>query len=257
MRGTRTVVVSSSAAEAAPLLFQSLVVTQPGGRAGRRGATLFASAGLHSLFVTAVVVLPLLLAEKLPAKTVGTFFPEPLQIEVQPPPPAPPPGVRGVARRARAAGPATPDFVAPVSPPTGVRVEQNDFGLDEVGDRNGVEGGMLDGVTGSVLADLPPPPPPARPRVVRISTRSAPRLIRRVAPEYPPLAIASRVSAVIVVEAEVDTRGHVQAVRVLRGHPLFDDAAVAAVKQWAYQPLLLNGETTAFILNVTVTFSLR
>ena len=33
--------------------------------------------------------------------------------------------------------------------------------------------------------------------------------------------------------------------------------AVEAVRQWRYQPLLLNGEPTAFILTVTVAFNLR
>jgi NADH-quinone oxidoreductase subunit M len=33
--------------------------------------------------------------------------------------------------------------------------------------------------------------------------------------------------------------------------------ATEAVKQWRYQPLLLNGEPTGFILSVTVTFALR
>jgi len=45
--------------------------------------------------------------------------------------------------------------------------------------------------------------------------------------------------------------------RVLRGHALFDDSAVTAVKQWRYQPLLLNGQPTEFILTVTVLFNLR
>ena len=30
-----------------------------------------------------------------------------------------------------------------------------------------------------------------------------------------------------------------------------------AVKQWRYQPLLLNGEPTGFILTVTVNFNLQ
>lgn len=37
---------------------------------------------------------------------------------------------------------------------------------------------------------------------------------------------------------------------------LFDDAAVAAVKQWRYKPLLLNGVPTEFILTATVKLNL-
>ena len=56
----------------------------------------------------------------------------------------------------------------------------------------------------------------------------------------------------LILEAEVDVRGYVKAVKVLRGHPLFDEAATDAVKQWRYQPLLLNGEPTGFVLTVTM-----
>jgi periplasmic protein TonB len=60
-----------------------------------------------------------------------------------------------------------------------------------------------------------------------------------------------------VVEAEVDTTGRVRATRVLSGHKLLTDAALEAVSQWRYRPLLLNGEPTAFILTVNVEFKLR
>ena len=122
----------------------------------------------------------------------------------------------------------------------------------------GVEGGVPGGVVGGVVGGLPTavPPPPAP--VVRIGGKIAPpRIIHRVEPVYPALATAARIGAIVVLEAEVDTRGYVKSVRVLSGHPLFDEAASEAVKQWRYQPLLLNGEPTGFILSVVVTFALR
>ena len=84
-----------------------------------------------------------------------------------------------------------------------------------------------------------------------------PRIIRRVEPVYPELAAAARLGAIVVLEAEVDVRGDVKTVRVLSGHPLFNEEAMEAVKQWRYQPLLLNGEPTGFILSVVITFNLR
>ena len=86
---------------------------------------------------------------------------------------------------------------------------------------------------------------------------AAPKLVRRVEPVYPELAIASRAAATILLEAQVDTHGVVKTVRVLRGHPLFDESALTAVRQWRYQPLLLNGQPTEFILTVTVLFNIR
>jgi protein TonB len=82
----------------------------------------------------------------------------------------------------------------------------------------------------------------------------APKLIKEVRPVYPDLALMARVSAIVIMEARVDIHGNVKQVTVLRGHQLFDDAAVAAVKQWRYKPLLLNGVPTEFILTVTVAF---
>jgi protein TonB len=96
------------------------------------------------------------------------------------------------------------------------------------------------------------------PKVVRIGGEIAqPKLIQQVQPVYPATAVQSRVSALVILEAEVDTRGYVKTVKVLRGHPLFDESAIEAVKQWRYQPLLLNGEPTGFILTVTVNFNLQ
>jgi TonB family protein len=44
--------------------------------------------------------------------------------------------------------------------------------------------------------------------------------------------------------------------RVLRSHGVLDQPAVRAVEQWRYEPLLLNGTPTPFVLTVTVSFSL-
>jgi TonB family protein len=61
----------------------------------------------------------------------------------------------------------------------------------------------------------------------------------------------------VILEARVGTDGHVLEATVLRGQPLFDEPAKAAVMQWRYQPLLLNGVAMEFILTVTVRFSIR
>jgi periplasmic protein TonB len=100
----------------------------------------------------------------------------------------------------------------------------------------------------------PPSPPPAR-APVRIGGHiQAPALVHRVPPEYPPIAVNARIQGTVILEATVDERGHVQATRVLRSIPLLDQAALDAVRQWRYSPLLLNGEPCPFILTVTVSF---
>jgi protein TonB len=84
----------------------------------------------------------------------------------------------------------------------------------------------------------------------------APALVERVEPEYPPLAVRAQVQGVIILEAVVDQHGRVEEVRVLRSIPLLDKAAITAVRQWRYSPLLLNGTPERFVLTVTISFSL-
>jgi protein TonB len=126
----------------------------------------------------------------------------------------------------------------------------------------GVPGGILGGVVGGIIPSgiLPPPPPPP-PAVVREPIRvggaiTAPALVSRVEPVYPPLAASAHVQGVVILEAVVDREGRVESVKVLRSIPLLDDAATAAVRQWRYSPLLLNGRPERFVLTVTVSFSL-
>jgi protein TonB len=44
---------------------------------------------------------------------------------------------------------------------------------------------------------------------------------------------------------------------VLGGHPLLVPAALEAVKQWAYQPAMMNGEPVEIATQIDVNFSLR
>ena len=109
---------------------------------------------------------------------------------------------------------------------------------------------------GGLLPPLPASPPAPGP--VRIGGQvKAPALLHRVEPVYPDIAVLAKVTGVVILEATVGTDGAVTAVRVLqmsRG-PL-DKAAVDAVKQWQYSPLVLNGIPTSFVLTVTLNFAL-
>jgi len=50
--------------------------------------------------------------------------------------------------------------------------------------------------------------------------------------------------------------GTVHDVSLVSGHPLLVAPAKDAVKQWVYQPTLLNGEPVEVVTQVDVTFSL-
>lgn len=80
--------------------------------------------------------------------------------------------------------------------------------------------------------------------------------IRDVRPVYPELAQSARVMGVVILEVNIGTDGAVTDARVLRGVPLLNDAALDAVKQWLYEPTLLNGVPVPVIMTVTVNFTL-
>jgi protein TonB len=183
-----------------------------------------------------------------------------------PPPPPPPPPPASVARAAQAKPVPTngPTFVAPAAIPVGIQPESGiDLFDGEGGVVGGVEGGIPGGVLGGVLGGmvaevLPPPPPPPPKAPTRIGGDiKPPALIHRVEPEYPPVAVSGKIQGLVILEAEVNEAGVVTDVRVLRPMLLLDEAAIKAVKQWRYQPLVLNGTPVPFILTVTLNFSLR
>ena len=84
-----------------------------------------------------------------------------------------------------------------------------------------------------------------------------PKKLYDVKPVYPPIARASRVQGVVIVEAVLDATGRVAAVRVLRSIPLLDEAALDAVKQWQFEPALVDGQPRAVLMTTTVNFKLQ
>jgi protein TonB len=84
-----------------------------------------------------------------------------------------------------------------------------------------------------------------------------PRKIRDAKPDYPEVAKGARVQGVVIMECLITPEGKVTAVRVLRGIPLLDAAAIEAVRRWEYTPTLIDGKPVPVIMTVTVNFRLR
>ena len=85
----------------------------------------------------------------------------------------------------------------------------------------------------------------------------APTKVADVKPVYPPQAMRDRLQGIVIIEATIDCEGSVVNPRVLRGQPLLDAAALDAVQQWKYAPVLLNGARVPVIMTMTVTFTMR
>jgi TonB family protein len=72
--------------------------------------------------------------------------------------------------------------------------------------------------------------------------RAVPKLISKVAPVYPPAAASQHVHGDVVLDITLKEDGTVDAVNVIDGNAVLADAATTAVKQWRYQPLLVQGK---------------
>ena len=94
---------------------------------------------------------------------------------------------------------------------------------------------------------------PTRP-VARVTIGG--KFIEGVQPKYPEEALKNRITGTIVLHVILEKDGAVRQVEVVSGHPLFARAAVDAVRQWKYQPTILNGEPVEVDTLVYVTFCL-
>ena len=135
------------------------------------------------------------------------------------------------------------------------------------------EGSEIEGATGSALSQVaaadavsetgPRPPsvkniPPARPERIQVdgSTEQT-RITKKVEPVYPLLARQARIQGVVKLSSVINKDGKVQRLEVIHGHPLLVPSALAAVKQWEYDPTLLNNEAVEIVTQIDVTFKLQ
>ena len=217
--------------------------------------------------VTAVVLPVLVVADALPEIPTMIAFVAEAPAPPPPPPPPPPPAPPAQKIESPAQTQPTPTSdAAPVDAPSTIAPERpidtGDIGVPG-GVEGGIPGGIVGGVPGGLLSEIPPPPPPPAPAPPRAPVRvggqiKPPELVRRVEPIYPDVAVSARLTGTVILEAQVDKDGRVVDLKVLRsGNRLLDDAAMAAVKQWRYRPLILNGQPEQFVLTVVLTFNLQ
>lgn len=84
-----------------------------------------------------------------------------------------------------------------------------------------------------------------------------PQAITKVQPRYPVIARESGIEGVVHVQALVGKDGTVKDIKVVKGIPVLDDAAVAAVEKWVFQPALTNNKPVAVWVAIPVRFRLR
>jgi protein TonB len=232
-------------------------------------ATLPLAYIFEAVLVGAMALVPLIYTEALP-KAVWTEV-----LGVALPLPPPPPSSLGSQTLRRATRGASSDEILkapPVIPAKIAQVRDEPLLPPELpGTFIGVPGGIYDGQSGAMLDPVmqnilrnatPQPPPsqnfkPAPPVRIRVGgIVSAARLVYQPKPEYPQLAKITRTEGTVEFEAVIGKDGTIEELKVLRGHPLLLKAALDAVRQWRYQPTLLNGEPIEVVTEITVNFKL-
>jgi len=86
---------------------------------------------------------------------------------------------------------------------------------------------------------------------------SAARILRKVAPDYPKKARKAHVEGVVRLHAIIGKDGAIQDLSVISGDPLLTEAAMKAVRQWRYEPTLLNGDPVEVDTTIDVIFALN
>jgi TonB family protein len=129
----------------------------------------------------------------------------------------------------------------------------------------GTPGRALGGIIGSVPSAAPPPPPPHPQRIEQSAVHTRipvggnvmqGRLIHQTRPVYPPLARNARIQGVVHLSAIIDKDGKVKSATLIDGHPLLAPAALDVVKNWLYEPTLVNGEPVEVETQIDVNFTL-
>jgi periplasmic protein TonB len=249
---------------AAPSLFADVLLEVDSTEKRRRKWAAISTILLQTLFVGAVLMVPLMFTEALPtASQFVTFL-------VAPPPPPPPPSAAAaplkVIRQVQS------DILdgrlrAPGRIPQKIAMIKEDEAPPAMfsggGVIGGVPGGELGGVIGGIISSVPhiamlpklsPPGPAKRMRISQGVSEG--QKIYSPDPIYPRIARDARVQGVVILRAIISKTGQIQNLEVVSGHPMLVPAAIQAVKQWRYRPFLLTGEPVEVETGVTVTFHL-
>ncbi len=85
-----------------------------------------------------------------------------------------------------------------------------------------------------------------------------PTRIHYVEPQYPPQASADGIQGKVLLEGVIGLDGGIERVAITgSAHPLLDEAARESVRQWQWEPVLVDGEPAKARVEVTVAFELH
>ncbi|MCU1302469.1 MAG: Energy transducer TonB [Candidatus Sulfotelmatobacter sp.] len=242
-------------------MFEDSLLESGGRLKTKRGRTTTFAIILEIALIGVMVLLPLIFTEALPKQQLMTFLVAP-----PPPPPPPPPAAAPV----KVVKQIQTDIVngalrTPTKIPQKVQMIKEDEAPPQMaasgvvgGVPGGIPGGQMGGVIGGIISSTPVAVPKvATPQRVRVSAGvTSGLLVRKVNPNYPPLARQARIQGTVVLHAVISKDGTIENLTLVSGHPMLAPSAIEAVKQWKYKPYLLNGEPVEVDTEVQVNFTL-
>ena len=232
-------------------------------RQKRRLGTTALSVIIEAFILGVMVLIPLIYTEALPKQQLMTFLVAP-----PPPPPPPPPAAAAPVKVVKVETEVVNGQLrTPTKIPEKVKMIKEDEAPPPVtsvggvvggvpgGVAGGTMGGVIGGIIGSTAVSVPKIAPP---KTVRVSSGVAQgNLVHQVMPVYPPMAKTARVQGVVVLHAIISKTGSIENLQVVSGHPMLQQAAIDAVKQWKYKPYYLNNEPVEVDTTINVNFELQ
>jgi len=238
----------------------------------RSTAEWLISFGVHAAIVAAVLIVPLFYSQVIDLHQFEATYLAAPPLPGAPLPP-PPPAAAAQRQAPRKVIPVTAKLTMPIAIPKTVPKPDENSAPEAPPDIvagipggvvGGVPGGQVGGVLGGILGGTgsvapPPPPPQAAPTgPLHVGGEvKPPRLIYKTPPEYPRLALQTRIQGDVTIDAIIDRGGNVVQAHALSGPPMLIEAALKAVSGWKYEPTYLNGQPYPLELTVHVTFSLN
>src|ERR1035437_9876983 len=227
----------------------------------KRLSTTVMSFTLQVMLIGILILIPLIYTDALPKTQLMPF-----RVAPPPPPPPPPPPAAATVKVVKMQSEViNGQLRTPTKIPDKIQMIKEEEAPPDLGSGGvpggvpgGIPGGSTGGVIGGILSSTHVDVPKiATPQRIRVSSGvSTGLLIRKVTPNYPPLAKQARIQGQVVLQAEISKDGTIQNLQLISGHPMLAPAAIEAVRQWRYKPYLLNGEPVAVETQVVVNFSL-
>ncbi|HEY6352296.1 MAG TPA: energy transducer TonB [Candidatus Angelobacter sp.] len=90
--------------------------------------------------------------------------------------------------------------------------------------------------------------------VVVKTNASGGRELSNAVPEYPQMAKIAHIEGDVALTATINEGGLIENLRAVSGHPILIQSAMDAVRQWKYEPFLLEGKPVAVETRITVSY---